>query len=103
MIKAIFLDFYGTVVFEDGEVIKKISQIIHDTGCVDNISDIGSYWWKEFQTAFTASYGDNFRTQRELEYESLAKTVQHFNSTADAVKLSEEMFEYWGRPPIFEE
>ena len=27
MIKAFFLDFYGTVVHEDGEVVKKISQL----------------------------------------------------------------------------
>ena len=28
MIKAFFLDFYGTVVHEDGEVVKKISQLL---------------------------------------------------------------------------
>ena len=28
MIKAFFVDFYGTVAHEDGEVIKKITQII---------------------------------------------------------------------------
>ena len=28
MIKAFFLDFYGTIVHEDGEIVKKISQII---------------------------------------------------------------------------
>ena len=32
MIKAFFLDFYGTVVHEDGEVVKKISQLIYETG-----------------------------------------------------------------------
>lgn len=30
MTKAIFLDFYGTVVHEDGAVIKKISQEIYE-------------------------------------------------------------------------
>ena len=32
MKKAIFLDFYGTVVHEDGAVIKKVIQEIFDTG-----------------------------------------------------------------------
>lgn len=103
MIKALFLDFYGTVVFEDGENIEKISRMIYDTGNATCISDIGVFWWKEFQAAFTASYGEGFRLQRELEHESLAKTIQHFNSGADAAVLSEEMFEYWGKPPIFPE
>ena len=29
MIKAVFIDFYGTVVHEDGEVIKQVSQEIY--------------------------------------------------------------------------
>lgn len=46
--KAIFIDFYGTVVHEDGAVIKKVTQEIFDTGSVDDISEIGAYWWNEF-------------------------------------------------------
>lgn len=103
MIKAIFIDFYGTIVHEDGEVIKQVSQEIFDTGRVNDKSEIGSYWWNEFQTAFISAYGENFKTQRELEYQSLNKTIQYFNSTADAEALSNLMFEHWVKPPIFEE
>lgn len=100
---AIFLDFYGTVVFEDGENIRKISQIIYETGEVNDISEIGTYWWNEFYDMFVNAYGKNFRTQRDIEYQSLARTIEHFKSSADAVKLSNMMFEYWVKPPIFEE
>lgn len=103
MIKSVFIDFYGTVVHEDGEVVRKISQEIFDTGIAKNLSEIDSYWWKTFQTAFISAYGDSFETQRQLEYQSLYKTIQHFHSTADAKLLSELMFEHWIKPPIFEE
>lgn len=103
MIKAVFIDFYGTVVHEDGEVIKKITQEIFNTGNVQDQSEIDSYWWKEFQTAFLSAYGDNFQTQRALEYQSLAKTKRHFSSTADAEQLSNLLFAHWVKPPIFEE
>lgn len=103
MVKAIFIDFYGTVVHEDGQVIKQVSQEIFDTGKVRDKSEIGSYWWNEFQTAFISAYGENFQTQRELEYQSLNKTIQYFNSSADAEALSNLMFEHWVKPPIFEE
>lgn len=101
--KAVFIDFYGTVVHEDGKVIKRVSQEIFDTGKVKDKSEIGSYWWNEFQTAFISAYGDNFETQRELEYKSLEKTIQHFDSSASAEKLSSLMFAHWTEPPIFEE
>lgn len=103
MKEAIFLDFYGTVVFEDGENIEKISKIIQDTGDVKDISEVDSYWWNEFYHMFVNAYGDNFRTQREIEMQSLAKTIEHFKSSADASVLSNEMFAYWQKPPIFEE
>jgi len=103
MVKAIFIDFYGTVVHEDGEVIKQVSQEIFDTGKVNDKSEIGSYWWNEFQTAFISAYGESFKTQRELEYQSLDKTIQYFNSSADVEVLSNLMFEHWVKPPIFEE
>lgn len=103
MLKAYFLDFYGTIVFEDGEVIQEISQIIYDTGKVEDKSEIGRFWWKEFQTSFMNAYGERFETQRVLEYQSLAKTIEIFKSTADAKVLSEKMFAYWQKPPIFED
>lgn len=103
MIKAVFIDFYGTVVQEDGAVIEKITQEIYDTRIAESKSTIGSYWWNEFQTAFTNSFGDKFKTQRELEYQSLVKTLEHFQSSANADKLSNMMFEHWVKPPIFKE
>lgn len=103
MKKAIFLDFYGTVVHEDGAVIKKITQEIYETGQVDDRSEIGTFWWKEFQTLFNNSHGDTFRTQRDLEIQSLQNTIQYFHSTADVLQLSNLMFEHWIKPPIFEE
>ena len=42
MIKAFFLDFYGTVVYEDGEIVKKISQLIYETGKADSPSEMGA-------------------------------------------------------------
>ena len=102
-IKAFFLDFYGTIVHEDGEVIKKITKIIYDTGKVKNPSEVDSFWWKDFQTMFMNSYGDAFETQRALEKKSLEHTLEQFESSADAKELSEMMFAHWVNPPIFED
>lgn len=103
MVKAVFLDFYGTVVHEDGEVIKKIKEIIIEKGCVSNRSEIGAFWWNEFQTMFTNAYRTTFETQRELEYKSLEKTLKKFKSSANPVELSDMMFAHWVKPPIFDE
>lgn len=103
MIKAFFVDFYGTIVHEDGEVIKKITKIICDTGKVDDPSDVDGFWWKDFQTMFMNSHGETFETQRALEEKSLVHTLEEFSSNANAKELSEMMFAHWVKPPIFED
>ena len=103
MIKAFFVDFYGTAVHEDGEVIKQITQIIFDTGNVENKGEIGSFWWNDFQSMFLESYGERFETQRTLEKKSLEHTLEKFGSSADADVLSNMLFEHWIKPPVFEE
>lgn len=103
MIKAFFLDFYGTIVHEDGEVIKKITQIIMETGKAENTSEIAAFWWKAFQDQFTNSHGKTFETQRALEERSLEDTIKRFYSSANARELSKLMFEHWMKPPIFED
>ena len=102
-IKALFVDFYGTIVHEDGEVIKKITKIICDTGKVEDPSEVGTFWWKDFQSMFLDSYGDTFETQRALEERSIRHTLEHFGSDADAKELSDMMFAHWVKPPIFED
>ena len=103
MIKAFFVDFYGTIVHEDGEVIKEITKIICDTGKVEDPSEVDGFWWKDFQSMFMNSHGETFETQRALEEKSLVHTLEKFSSSANAKELSEKMFAHWVKPPIFDD
>lgn len=103
MIKALFFDFYGTIVHEDGVVIDEITTIISNTGNGADKSAIGSYWWKIFQELYMNSFGRNFRTQKELEIKSLEMTLKKFESNANANELSQKMFEHWRKPPLFKD
>ena len=103
MIKALFFDFYGTIVHEDGVVIDEITTIIGNTGDGTKKSIIGSYWWQIFQQSYMNAFGSGFKTQRELEIKSLEMTLRKFGSNASAEELSKKMFEHWRKPPIFED
>lgn len=103
MTQAVFLDFYGTIVHEDGEIVQRISQEIVDTGRAASPAEVSAYWWGTFQRACLCACGDNFATQRELETRSLADTIRHFDSSANVEKWSRTMFAHWQRPPLFPE
>lgn len=103
MLKAFFLDFYGTIVYEDGKVIKRITQAIYESGTAGSTAEIGRFWWEEFQNLCAGAFGEAFATQRELERRSLEKTLERFGAGLDVDELSGLMFEYWVRPDIFED
>lgn len=48
MVKAVFLDFYGTVVHEDGAVIHTISRRIAAASGAGQPQAIAAYWWETF-------------------------------------------------------
>ncbi|MDE6593240.1 MAG: HAD family hydrolase [Oscillospiraceae bacterium] len=103
MIKAVFTDFYGTLVHEDGDIVKQICDEIFITGNALDSSQIGAYWQREFQELTQNAFGENFMTQREIERQSLIKTTEKFSSSANAEELSEMLFAHWVRPPAFED
>ena len=103
MIKAFFIDFYGTVVHEDGTVVKQISEILSKTGNGADVSEIDKFWGKDFRNKFEEAYGENYESQRELERKSIQDTIEHFDSNADADELADMLFEQWVKPPIFED
>ncbi|KAB8129007.1 HAD family hydrolase [Gracilibacillus oryzae] len=95
-IKAFFLDFYGTVVHEDDEIISTICQQIKEDAKTDaTVSEIGAFWWKELSKLFLESYGETFKPQRVLETISLKNTLAYFDSTLDENILSELMFHHF--------
>lgn len=99
-LKAIFLDFYGTVVHEDDDIIPAICNQIMENSSIDcNVKEIGQHWWTSFSNLFQNSYGEHFQTQRTLGLKSLDQTIHHFKSNSHA----EVQFDFWRKPDIFED
>jgi 2-haloacid dehalogenase/putative hydrolase of the HAD superfamily len=103
MIKAIFVDFYGTLVEEDDKIVSSIVNNIVNKSAIKNINrnDIGHFWWKEFVSLCNVYNGKNFKLQKEIEYISLKNTILKFESSINIEKELEKQFEYWKKPTIF--
>lgn len=102
--RAIFIDFYGTLVHEDDEVIPLICERVR-ASAVENSSvrEIGGYWWKAFLQLSEDCYGTSFREQRKIGVDSLAETIRHFQSSVIAEELIQLQFDHWKQPVIFED
>jgi len=104
MIKAIFLDFYGTVVHEDDAYIDMLCKRIASTASVPAVpSEIGRFWWKRFCVKCAEAYGERFQTQRALEIEALRETLASAQSPEHPDELAGMLFEHWMKPGLFED
>ena len=100
--KYIFLDFYGTLVEEDDEIIDRIVRSIANVSPLSNDTEaIGRNW--NFTKYCEGSYGENFKTQRTLERESLKHLLEKFEVSLDAEQLSSELYTYWENPRILDD
>jgi len=101
---AILLDFYGTVVEEDGEPIGHVcDEIVRASSKATTAKEVSSYWGRVFNQMCLGSYGSTFRRERELEQASLQEVLLHFDADLDSEKLSQAVYDYWTRPAIFPE
>ncbi|REK77029.1 HAD family hydrolase [Paenibacillus paeoniae] len=102
MYKAVFLDFYGTLVHEDDDILPVIYQQIQDSASrACNQQEIGRFWWKSFSAIFQNSFGDTYQTQRAIGIQSLKQTLEHFQSTRRAEELIEVQFDHWRKPRLY--
>ena len=101
MIKAVFCDFYGTIVFDDDESISEILNNLLKLGRAESTKEIESFWWQRFYWLFSESYGSNFRKQRDMVLISLMQTLEQFDIIGDAAELGKPQFTYWKEPQIF--
>lgn len=102
MLKAILLDFYGTLVEEDDIYINAICEdILENSTQSVTKSEVGTYWYTRFQSLCASSFGQHFQCQRKIELISLRETISHFDSSSDAEALSQILYTYWSRPVPF--
>jgi len=103
MIKAIFVDFYGTLVEEDDKIVSSIVDNVVRESNINNINrnDVGQFWWKEFVSLCNIHNGKNFKLQKEIEYISLKNTALKFESEINVENELEKQFGYWKKPNIF--
>lgn len=102
--RGVLLDFYGTLVHEDDDVIETICSKIRQRARVDGTpSDIGRVWWQAFVFQCEIAVGATFLTQRELGLQTLRQTIDHFQADLDAEALIALQYAHWRRPPLFDD
>lgn len=100
MIQGVLLDFYGTVVEDDDDVIHSIAEEIAADVPGFDAREIGSLWGREFAVGTRATTTIGFRPQREIVLTALADVLTSVGSSLSAETLCERQFAYWRTPGL---
>lgn len=103
MIKAVLIDFYGTLVKESGPVVEEALQKICSTGKEKNPGKVFGVWWKCFNRLVEEANRGEFANQFTLALRAFEETVRFCESLADPGALCERMIEQWAHPEPYPE
>lgn len=90
----VLLDFYGTVVDEDDDVIRGICEEIADSS-THAAEEVGDMWEREFVRAMHGSSGSLFESQRGISVSTLSRVLHSIHSDRDAEELCKPQFRHW--------
>jgi len=98
VVNGLLLDFYGTVVEEDDEVVASICARAAASASEEVSADrIGEAWWRAFRAAMSAT---PFEPQRDIAVASLAAALAEHGCGGDAAALCDEQIRGWRTAPL---
>lgn len=103
MVKAVFCDFYGTLVHENGPKSYEVINRVFESGNAERAEDIVRYWHRSFHRLVDEFSGDAYRPQYELALKSFEETVERFDADEDPAELCDLMVEHWCAPPLYDD
>lgn len=103
MIKAIFMDYSGTVTHENGPIAAEVVKRVFQTGDAESPEEVFRFWWKGYRERLEGANGEHFRTQHDVALEQFRVLLEHFHSSEEAEPLLERMEEHWRTVPVYDD
>lgn len=101
-IKALLVDFYGTLVRENDGLIRDLTRRVCDTSpLVVSPGDVAHFWWETMNSMFRECSGDRWRSLEDLEQAALLEVSARFESHLDIHEALDEIVDSWLRPDVF--
>lgn len=100
-IRAVVLDFYGTVVEEAYRLLAHIAAEFLRGGARLSAEALQGLWWEEFRRCCDGAYGENFLPQKELYRLTLQAMATRSGASVDVGRLRQEVIDFSLRSPLF--
>lgn len=103
MIKAVFMDYTGTIIQEKGEDLEKIVFRIWKNSRLKTAEETVSHWWNLVKRMEEKSFGDAFLTEDEIVDCLLERLGREVGLNDDFSKLHGLFQQFWTYAPVFDD
>lgn len=101
MIKAIFLDYTGTITKERCDAVKSIVVRILKNSVLNTPEEVLSYLWSGVRKMEDSSYQDTYKTEDELVDILLKKCEEEIGLEENLEELHMLIREFWSNAPVY--
>ena len=103
MVKAVFMDYTGTIIQEKGEDLEKIVSRIWKNSRIETAEETIKLWWSLLKTMEEKSCGDTFMTEDEIVVHLLEKLGREVGLTDNFSELHKLFQRFWAYAPLFDD
>ena len=103
MKQAVFVDYTGTLVKEDGPDLHGVVRAICANSDEKDPRRALAFWWQRLKQYEAASFGPAFLTQDEIVQRILADCERQLHLQADKAALHAGIRRFWASAPLFED
>lgn len=101
MIKAVFLDYTGTTVQENGREIQEVIMRVCNNSSLHDPKAVLALWWKYLKQYEENSYGETYLTEDEIVDHLLSDLAGQIDLKENMEELHELIRGFWVHAPLF--
>jgi len=103
MLKAVFVDYTGTLIEEGGKDMQQLISRCSRNSRIESPEKMVAYWWKLLKELEDASYGPSYRTEDEIVDLILQTCVKEIGLRDNLEELHDLCRRFWMYAPAFDD
>ena len=103
MLKAVFVDYTGTIIQEDGPDIQQLIMRAYQNSNIESPKAMVAYWWNKVKRYEEESFGERFITEDEIVDQILEDCREEIHLEDDKNLLHELCRRFWVHAPAFDD
>ena len=101
MLKAVFLDYTGTVIQEGGKDAMEMLRRCYQNSDIESMEKMLAYWWNLIKRFEAESSNDSFLTEDEIVDKALETCANEIHLREDFAQLHKLVQRFWMYAPAF--